>query len=143
MTRHTLIEARQEGHAYLITIGTDLGQFSGAVQCREEDYGNESKYFGFELAEIKAEIAYARAQRNHWEAQLKALTQFWRDMSETRTYDYHAFWVKQIRDRTSKVDTERQYWVETINNLKNTYYLKIKERDAFHNRLADRQGERA
>lgn len=142
MKQHTLIEARQEGHTYLITIGTDMGQFSGAVCCREEDYSNESKYFGFELAEIKAEIAYARAQRNHWEAQLKALTQFWRDMSETRNYDYHAFWVKQIRDRTSKVDTERQYWVETIKKLKNVYYLKIKERDTFNSRLASKREER-
>ena len=77
--KHTLIHsgtAVDNPHQYHVTIGTDMGQFSGTVVCRSEDYKNESRYFGFELAEIKAEIQYARAKRNYYEAQLKALLSF-------------------------------------------------------------------
>lgn len=126
MKKHTLIEnIKPDEHTYLVTIGTDIGQFTGAVECREEDWNHESRYFGFELAEIKAEIEYARAKRNYYNAQLKALTEFWRDMSATRTYDQDAFWVKKMREKVSKIEIERQHWVEAIKDLKRAYYMKI------------------
>lgn len=133
--RHTLIHsgvAIDNPHQYHVTIGTDIGQFSGIAICRPEDYKNESRYFGFELAEIKAEIQYARAKRNYYEAQLKALTQFWRDMSTTRTYDQDAFWVKKMREKVSKIEIERQHWVEAIKNLKRAYYMKITTFDSLN-----------
>ena len=36
-----------------------MGEFVGTAVCNEEDYQFESEYFGYELAEIKAEIEYA------------------------------------------------------------------------------------
>lgn len=126
MRKHTLIEnIKPDEHTYLVTIGTDIGQFTGEVKCRKEDWGYESRYFGFELAEIKAEIEYARAKRRYYDAQLKALIEFWRDMSTTRTYDIDAFWVKKMRAKVSKTEIERQHWVEAIKDLKRAYHLKI------------------
>lgn len=126
MKRHTLIKnTKPNEHTYLVTIGTDIGQFTGVVECREEDWDYESQYFGFELAEIKAEIEYARIKRKYYDAQLKALTEFWRDMRQTRTYDIDAFWVKKMRDKVSKVAIEREHCVEVIKDLKRAYHLKI------------------
>lgn len=126
--KHTLIETLHDAdqHAYVVTIGTDMGQFTGAVQCREEDYGNESRYFGFELAEIKAEIEYARAQRNHWDARAKALSEFWKDMSQTRTYDIDAFWVKKMRVTLDNAMHKKTYWADQVEALQVAYYEKIK-----------------
>jgi uncharacterized coiled-coil DUF342 family protein len=125
--KHTLIETLHDEaqHAYLVTIGTDMGQFTGAVECREEDWNHESRYLGFELAEIKAEIQYARAKRNHYNAQLKALTQFWRDMTTTRTYDQDAFWVKQMRKRVDDINWQEEFWDNRIKHLKECYHIKI------------------
>lgn len=126
--KHKLIETLHDAdqHTYVVTIGTDMGQFAGAVQCRKEDYGNESRYFGFELAEIKAEIDYARAQRNYWNARAKALSEFWKDMSQTRTYDIDAFWVKKMRITLDNAMHKRTYWADQVKTLKAAYYEKIK-----------------
>ena len=126
MKRHALIKnTKPNEHAYLVTIGTDMGQFTGLVECREEDWSHESRYFGFELAEIKAEIEYARAKRNYYNTQLKALTEFWRDMSATRTYDQDAFWVKKMRIKVDDINHKRNYWADRIKYLKECYHLKI------------------
>ena len=131
--KHTLIHsgtAVDNPHQYNVVIGTDMGQFSGTVVCRPEDYAHESKFLGYELAEIKAEIAYARAQRDHWAARLKALTQFWREMADTRNYNVDAYWVKKMRKDVNDADFQRRYWVETINYLKSAYHRKVKLFDA-------------
>lgn len=131
--KHTLIHsgtAVNNPHQYNVVIGTDMGQFSGTVVCRPEDYDHESKFLGYELAEIKAEIAYARAQRDHWNARLKALTQFWREMFDTRNYNVDAYWVKKMRKEVDEANGRVAYWVNTINYLKEAYHTKIQLFDA-------------
>ena len=124
--RHALIEnIKLDEHTYLVTIGTDIGQFTGVVECREEDWHRESQYFGFELAEIKAEIQYARAKRNYYDAQLNALTTFWKNMSNTRSYHVDAFWVKKMRVAVNEVDNKKKFWTDRVNYLKETYHRVI------------------
>lgn len=132
--KHTLIsyERDRDAHTYQATIGTDMGQFTAEVYCRKEDWDHESRYFGYELAEIKAEIQYARAKRNYYDAQLKALTQFWRDMSTTRTYNQDAFWVKKMRIKVDDINHKRNYWADRINYLKECYHLKITTFDSLN-----------
>ena len=128
MKKHTLIHsgvAVDNPHQYNVVIGTDMGQFSGTVICREEDYDHESKFFGFELAELKAEIEYARAKKRFYSAQQKALQEFWRDMSSTRTYDIDAFWVKKMRERLDIIDEKRIYWTTRVAHLRNVYHVRV------------------
>lgn len=126
MKKHTLIEnIKLDPHTYLVTIGTDMGQFTGAVECREEDWNHESRYFGFELAEIKAEIKYARAKRKYYDAELSALTEFWRDMTTTRSYDVDAFWVKKMHARVDDINAKKQFWTDKVRYLKDSYHIKI------------------
>lgn len=133
MKKHTLVKygvAVDNPHRYNVIIGTDIGQFSGTAVCREEDYENESKFLGYELAEIKAEIEYARAKRRYYDAQLKALTEFWRDMMQTRTYDIDAFWVKKMRNKVDDIEVTREFWTNRIKTLKEIYHTKILDFDA-------------
>ena len=71
MNKPTLIENTyyESDHTYLVTIGTDMGEFTGCAQCEPADYDYESRYFGWELAEIKANLQYARAKRKYYIAQ--------------------------------------------------------------------------
>ena len=128
MKRHTLIHAGigvDNPHQYNVTIGTDMGQFSGTVECKPADYENESKFFGFELAELKAEIAYAREKRKYYEAQQRALAEFWIRMAETRCYDMEAFWVKKMREQVDILDDKREFWTTRVEQLKKAYHIKV------------------
>ena len=140
MKRHTLIHsgvAVDNPHQYNVVIGTDMGQFSGTAVCRPEDYDHESKYFGFELAELKAEIEYARAKKKFYGAQQKALQEFWRDMSSTRTYDIDAFWVKKMREKVNIIDKKRAYWTTREKQLKDAYHIKIVTFDTLNRRRSN------
>ena len=128
--QHTLIRAAMNENDYIVTIGTRLGEFTGTVFCRPEDREFKSHFFGFELAELKAEIAYMRAEKNRAHNERTSLLHFWRDMSKTRTYDDSAFWVKKIKQRTDALIDEYHSWEEKITSLKNLYYIKVKDFDA-------------
>ena len=128
MKRHTLIHAgiaKDNEHLYNVTIGTDMGQFSGSVECRPEDYNHESRFFGFELAELKAEIEYTRAKKKFYDAQIAALTRFWEEMKGTRTYDLDAFWVKKMRERLKDLEADRNFWANRAWYLRDRYRTKI------------------
>ena len=131
--KHTLIHAGpsvNDPFLFNVVIGTDLGEFSGTVRCREEDQSTVSTYFGLELAEMKAEIAYLRAKRRDLKAQRKALVDFQYDMSNTRTYEEDAFWVKKIMLRITKLDKQITAASQAINIMKEVYHQKIVTRDA-------------
>lgn len=136
MKRHTLIENKKiNSHTYLVTIGTDIGEFTGAVECREEDYKYESSYFGYELAEIKAEISYAKAKRKYYGIQSKALNEFWGNMTKTRTYSMDDFWVKKIALMIEDLNCKRKFWTDRIKYLQEAYHLKITTFDSFKSTL--------
>lgn len=128
--KHTLIENYNTDHIYVVTIGTDMGEFTGRVVCQPADYEHELKFFGYELAEMKAEIQYARAKRKFYNAQLSALTEFWRNMSNTRSYDLDAFWVKKMRETVDNIKHKFEFWTDRVQSLKAIYYERIKDFDA-------------
>ena len=143
MNKHTLIHAGtavDNPHRYNVIIGTDIGQFSGTVECKAEDWDRESKFFGFELAEIKANIKYAKAKARHYEALWNELMNFWKVMSETRTYDEHAFWVKKIAQRIDDYDDKARTWKHLAQDMKNAYHLKIQLFDAQNKKRSDING---
>lgn len=127
MKKHSLMNCINdpECHSYEVTIGTDIGQFTGKVYCREEDWGRESRFFGFELAEIKAEILYARAKKKLYDAKAAALSEFLFDMSQTRTYERNTFWVKKINHRIADYIYQRSQYDELITKLQTAYKNKI------------------
>jgi len=146
MKRPTLIKngISVDGRQYNVIIGTDMGQFSATVEIRPEDESCRSNYFGWELAEIKANIKYARAKKKYYDAQVKVLKEFWGNMSKTRTYDDAAFWVKKIEQQIEDLELTVKWWKNKINYLKETYHLKITTFDSFNaqrNRCKERNND--
>lgn len=134
-TQYTLISAIRDknNHTYTVTIGTDIGQFTGEVFCRPEDWERESRYFGLELAELKANILYARAKKNHYAAQIKALNEFYNNMRTTRTYNANAFWVKKLQEQIDDLVLTLKWWKNRIQYLKEAYHIKITTFDSLRN----------
>ena len=142
MTKHTLIHAGtaiDNPHLYNVVIGTDMGQFSGSVECRTEDFDHESRYFGYELAEIKALIKYARAKAKHYDALWHDLSNFWREMSQTRTYNRDAFWVKKISRRIDEYYDKAREWKELARSMKENYHVKIQTFDELNSKYKRRE----
>ena len=135
MKKPTLIKngISVDGRLYNVIIGTDIGQFSGTVEIRSEDESHRSNYFGWELAEIKANIKYAKAKKRNCEAQLKSLKEFWGNMSKTRTYDDTAFWVKKISQQIEELEGTVKGWKGRIRFLQESYHLKIVTFDSLNN----------
>lgn len=127
MKKPTLIKngISVDGRLYNVVIGTDIGQFSGTVEIRPEDELYRSDYFGWELAEIKANIKYAKAKKQYYAAQMQALKKFWGEMSKTRTYNNDAFWVKKIEQELETIEAHHRYWKHRIDYLKENYRLKV------------------
>lgn len=134
MKKPTLIKngISADERLYNVIIGTDMGQFSGTVEIRPEDEPCRSNYFGWELAEIKANIQYARAKKKYYNAQLRALKELWNNMSKTRTYDDTAFWVKKIHEQINDLELTIKWWKNRIDYLKETYHLKIATFDSLN-----------
>ena len=137
--KHTLIKNTVYNDTYSVTIGTDMGQFTGTVFCRPEDKPHQSDYFGWELAEIKAEIEYARAKRKYYDAQMGALVQFWGEMSKTRTFDTDAFWVKKIAQRVDDLDNKRMFWADRVRDLQENYHQNIVAFDEYCRKVEARE----
>ena len=137
--RHTLIKNDYCDGKYTVTIGTDMGQFTGETFCRFEDRPHQSDYFGWELAEIKAEIEYARAKRKYYDAQMGALVQFWGEMSKTRTFDTDAFWVKKIAQRVDDLDNKRMFWSDRVRDLQENYRKNIVAFDEYCRKVEARE----
>ena len=129
--KHTLIDFTYDAitHTYLVRLGTDMGEFTGSAQCKPEDYDVEASYFGYELAEVKANIKYCKAQYHHWDARARALTEFWLAMSTTRTYSEKDFWVKKMRQEVDDAFNKRTYWNDRYNDLKEAYHYRVVEAD--------------
>jgi hypothetical protein len=136
MKMHTLIENKydEQKHRYEVTIGTNMGYFTGAVTCREEDYAHENTNVGYDLAEMKATMKYAQAKRKVYTERAKALKHFLSNMSSTRTFDTTAYWVKQCRKEIDRLWREASEWRQFEERLKQGYRLKIESRDQYFKR---------
>ena len=136
MKMHTLIENKydEQQHRYEVTIGTDMGYFTGAVICREEDYAHENTNVGFDLAEMKATMKHAAAKRKLYRERAKALEHFLSNMSGTRTFDKNAYWVKQCKKEIDRLWHATYEWRQFEERLDRGYRLKIESRDEYFKR---------
>ena len=136
MKQKTLISAISDTtsplvHTYKVTIGTEIGQFTGVVECLPEDFPHESSNFGFTLAETKAMIAYGRSKRNNAQQRLAALQSFLGKMCNTRTFDADAYVYKKLVQECENLRTEIRHWRQEVDHLKFWYAEQIRQRDAF------------
>lgn len=128
---YKLISAKYdtETMASIVTIGTDLGIFEGIVTIREEDVPYASRYFGCELAELKAYINYAKAKMKYYRAQKKALVDFFKTMKDTRTWDAEAYYVYQLDRHIQEVNDNYHRWKRIVNQCNDSYHKLVIDRD--------------
>lgn len=100
-----------------VTIGTDLGEFTGETTCKDSDRENMSQIFGCEVAELKAWRKYAKARAAVEGYKLKALKDFCAKMEKTRTFDSNAYWYKQLLVEMRDTKEKRNHWRMTVERI--------------------------
>ena len=132
MTR-TIIKSEIIDKTSVVTIGTELGQFSASVTCQPEDYDYFSNYHGCHLAELKATMKYFKYKKNLIKAQMTALDHFYSSMKNTRTFDGNAYYVKQLAAHYSRLSQQVQECTHSIKKLQEAYHACIVAHDE-HNK---------
>lgn len=112
-----------------VVISTRYGHFKGEVQMQEsEQY--PSKYFGCELAEIKALKKAEKARLRELRAQLDALQSYFCDMMNTRTFDGYSFQMLKLGERMVELRRNIDVTKHNIKTLSDNYHSLIVQRDA-------------
>lgn len=136
MNMHTLILSDYDAdkHQYKVKIGTDIGQFTGETVCQEVDYPHENSNVGYDLAEMKATIQYAKAKRKDYTSRAKGLQDFLNNMKNTRTFSENDYWVKQCLKEIRRLQNQAYEYRLYEERLKNGYRMKIIHRDEYFKR---------
>ena len=113
----------------VVTIGTEIGQFTGKSRLMDEDLDHPSRFFGCEIAELKAAEKYYKAKARMARSKARTLTEFLRDMSQTRSYSDSAYWVKRIKREIARYQSERSKWMRHASYCEQTRLKNIKMRD--------------
>lgn len=100
----------------VVTIGTDLGVFEGTAECMINELDKFSNYFGCRLAEMRANIKYAKGKIKFYRAQYQALNNYFKTMKNTRNWDPDAYYVQKLTEHMKVISQEIQHWqgVKTI-----------------------------
>lgn len=81
----------------VVTIATDLGQFTGYARLAEEDRDIASRYAGCEFAEMRARIKYWKAKKFMYEQRLKSLEDLEKILKGMTSYDPYCTECRKLR----------------------------------------------
>lgn len=99
-------EYNPETGVSIVKINTDVGVFEGRAKCHpEEKY--KSRYFGCQIAEGRALIAYQRALVKIGNAQLKSLFDLNTTFCQLRDYQKDNIYTSKLR----RAMYEKQEWI--------------------------------
>ena len=113
-----------------VTINTDVGVFTGTSKCHpDEKY--KSKFFGCQIAEGRALLAYQRELVKIGHAQLTALFNLNTTVCQMTDYQKDNMYTSKIR----RAMYEKQAWIEErkkkIEETKNAIKIMIAARDEY------------
>lgn len=111
-----------------VEISTRYGNFSATVHMlADEKY--PSKYFGCELAEIKALKKAEKMRLRELRAELKGLQDFFAEMMDTRNFNGYSFPMLKLGEKMVKLRQDIDVCKHNINQLSSNYHKLILSRD--------------
>lgn len=112
----------------IVTISTRYGNFTGMVKMHANEV-YPSKYFGCELAEIKALKQAEKMRLRELRAELKGLQNFFVEMMDTRNFDGYSFPMLKLGEKMVALRQEIDVCKYNIKRLGANYHTLILERD--------------
>ncbi len=125
--RYTIKKSKfntKTGKSY-VTIQTDLGEFTGFSKLHEEDKDIQSRFFGCEVAEMRAIVKYLKAQKRILVSNHNLLVHANKQISNMKGYQFNSLEARQLRKNIfiarDKINTQDTI----IENLTQRIYDKI------------------
>lgn len=120
----------KESGVSIVTLSTDLGEFTGVSRLHEDDREIASSFFGCEIAEIRALIAYSKRQKMIVAQQYKAFKDMYKNLEQMKAFNKESVEARKIRRKMYELSEEWNQWKDNIESLECNIKAKCAARDA-------------
>ena len=113
----------------IVTILTELGEFTGVARLHEDDKENASSFFGCEIAEIRAYIQYSKKQQFIALHKYKAFKDMYKNLSQMKEFNKDSVEARKIRRKMHELSEEWNTWKKNAKSLEEGIYVKCLQRE--------------
>jgi pantothenate synthetase len=114
----------------IVTIITELGEFTGVSRLHEDDKENASSFFGCEIAEMRALIAYSKRNQLITSHQYKAIKDMYKNLEQMKDFNKESVEARKIRRKLYELSEEWRQWKDNVKSLEANIAAKCVARDA-------------
>lgn len=119
----------KESGVSIVTLTTDLGEFTGVSRLHEDDRENASSFFGCEIAEMRALIAYSKRQKMITSQQYKAIKDMYKNLEQMKAFNKESVEARKIRRKLYELSEEWHQWKDNIKSLEANIAAKCVARE--------------
>lgn len=101
----------------VVTIATDIGEFTDYAYLHPEDKDIESNYAGCRYAEMRASIQYMKQKRRIAEYKLQELNKIYKDLSQRKNYNKDNIGMKVLEKEIYILEDEREFFKHNTETL--------------------------
>lgn len=120
----------KESGVSIVTLTTDLGEFTGVSRLHEDDRENASSFFGCEIAEMRALIAYSKRQKMITSQQYKAIKDMYKNLEQMKAFNKESVEARKIRRKLYELSEEWHQWKDNVKSLEANITAKCVAREA-------------
>lgn len=120
----------KESGVSIVSLATDLGEFTGVSRLHEDDRENASSFFGCEIAELRALIAYSKRRKMIVAQQYKAIKDMYKNLEQMKAFNKESVEARKIRRKLYELSEEWNQWKDNINSLESEIVARCTARDA-------------
>lgn len=128
----------KESGVSIVVLSTDLGEFTGVSRLHEDDRQNASEFFGCEIAELRALIAYTKRQKQITAYQYKAVKDMYINLSQMKEFNKESVEARKIRRKLHELHEEWMQWKKNINSLEYDIKARCAAREAMMKKIHEK-----
>lgn len=122
----------------IVKIQNKYGVFTGFSKLHKEDKKYESNFAGCACAEMKAKISYMKKRIEILKYQIKALEDFYKNISDSKHFKSDSYEARKIRRRIWELKEEKRKWINNKRSCQDSLLNMIEERDKVVKKLYKR-----
>jgi len=108
-----------------VIITTYLGEFTGTAKLHEEDKDIESRFFGCEIAEMRAGLKFLKAQKKILKNEYQTLYRLNEKLNKMKDYNKDSLEARQLRKEMYLSRDKLNTFSVSVNNFADLIWKKI------------------
>ena len=101
----------------VVTIATDIGEFTDYAYLHPDDKDIESNYAGCRYAEMRASIQYMKQKARIAGYKLQELNKIHRDLSQRKNYNKDNIGMKVLQKEIYLLEDEKEFFSHNVQTL--------------------------